>query len=473
MEIMGAPLYEKLKQYSQSNVYPFHMPGHKMGRGVQPENLFAIDITEIDGFDNLHKPENVIDKAQKLAAKTFGADETYFLVNGSSGGIIGSILAVCGNEEGKPIIIGRNSHKSVFDGLVLSGGSPRYVMPKVYQDCSVFAEVSPEDIEIVCNENPKSGAVIIVSPTYEGIVSDIKRISEIVHRHNMILIVDEAHGAHFSLNDYFPKSAVYLGADIVIQSLHKTLPAPTQTALLHVCGSRVNKQRLRKCLAMTQTSSPSYIFMGMIDKCRDYLDNKGKSDFDIYVENLRSLRNKLGKLKNIKLLDEENVIDSVAFDYDRGKIVVYSNGINCVEIGNMLKKADIELEMCVQTHLIAMTSVSDTEDGFNRLAEALINIDKKIEENENLQNGFVFPAPKILFTPREAYFKGTKKMLLKDAVGKVSAEFVIPYPPGIPLLSPGEEITEEIMGIIRQFKECNVNVIGIDDLNIEKILVLD
>ncbi|MDD3570065.1 MAG: aminotransferase class V-fold PLP-dependent enzyme [Lachnospiraceae bacterium] len=469
---MNAPLFEKLNTYKDSDVYPFHMPGHKMGRGIDIKDVFAMDITEIDGFDNLHHAEGVIDEAQKMCAKTFGAEESFFIVNGSSSGIIAAIMSICG--DGEKIIIARNSHKSVMDGLVLSGANPSYVMPEIVEEYNVFGAVSTEEVEKVCNENPEAKAVIIVSPTFEGIVSDIDSIANIVHQRNMLLIVDSAHGPHMHFNSYFPKTAIECGADIVIESLHKTLPCPTQASVLHISGTRVNRERLKKCLAMVQTSSPSYIFMAAIDKCRDYLDNQGKTDFESYVIRLKKFREDTKELKNLRLMDDSIVGKNNVFDYDLGKLVFFSDSINCIEIGDILrKKYKIELEMSCPTHCIAMTSVSDTQDGFDRLRNAIIDIDKTLDTIEKRKNvSFVFPKPVVKVSPRIAFYSKSTDVCLKDSIGEISAEYVIPYPPGIPLISPGEKITAQIVNTLDKYINDNVNIIGMKNSLLEKISVL-
>lgn len=469
---MNAPLFDKLNTYKDSDVYPFHMPGHKMGRGIDLKNAFAMDITEIEGFDNLHNPEGIIDDAQKLCAKTFGAEESFFLVNGSSCGIIAAIMSTCG--DGEKLISARNSHKSVMDALVFSGAYPAYVMPEIIDGFNVFGAVTAKAVEEVCNENPDAKAVIIVSPTYEGIVSNIESIATIVHQKNMLLIVDSAHGSHMHFNNFFPKTAIECGADIVIESLHKTLPCPTQASVVHISGNRVNREKLKKCLTMVQSSSPSYIFMAAIDKCRDYLDNQGKSDFEIYVNRLKKFREEVKELKNLRLMDRSIVNKNEVFDYDLGKLVFFSDSINCIEIGDILrKKYKIELEMSCPTHCIALTSVSDTQEGFDRLRNAIIDIDENLDTTGKRKNvSFILPKPVVKVSPRIAFYTKSIDVYLKDSEGEISADYVIPYPPGIPLISPGEKITKRLIKILDKYIDDNVNIIGMKNSSLEKISVL-
>lgn len=249
---METPIYTALQKYINDNIYPFHMPGHKQGRALSIDDIMKIDITEVDGVDNLHNAKEVILESQRLTAKLFGAKETFYLVNGSSCGIIASILTVCSPND--KILVARNCHKSVYSGIIFAGGNPVYIMPEIIDDYNIAGGINVDKLKNIMNNSIK--AVLITSPTYEGFCSDIKTIADIVHSYNSILIVDEAHGAHFKFNDYFPNTALEQGADIVIQSVHKTLPSLTQTALLHIQGNRVDIYKLKQMLSMVQTSSP-------------------------------------------------------------------------------------------------------------------------------------------------------------------------------------------------------------------------
>ncbi|MBR5467893.1 MAG: aminotransferase class I/II-fold pyridoxal phosphate-dependent enzyme [Firmicutes bacterium] len=469
---MPAELYEKLKLHSKKDVYPFHMPGHKMGRGMNFENPWSMDITEIDGFDNLHHAEGVIADAQKKAALTFGADHTFFVVNGSSCGLMAAVMAAC--KEGEKIIVSRNCHKSVFSGLVLSGAQPVYIMPENIDGFGIAGGVSTETVEKAIEENKDAKAVVLVSPTFEGAVSDIEKISEIAHKNGMIVIVDEAHGAHFKFNSFFPETALDMGADIIIQSAHKTLPVPTQVSLVHVKGKRCDLPRLKTILAMLQSSSPSYLFMASVDICREYLDTKAEEDFEKYVENLKGLRGKLSKLKNFRLLDADVNGKYGIKEIDLGKIVLSSDNINCIEVSKMLdEKYGLIMEMSCPGHLAAMTSVSDEKSGFDRLAKAFEEIDNiDFEKNAHDKTSFDIPVPKVCISPRDAFYKESTSCDFEKAAGKIAAEFVIPYPPGIPVCTPGEEITAEAIEILKKYKKFGGEIIGMKDSDLEKIQVL-
>lgn len=471
------PIYEELKKFAESELYPFCMPGHKKGLGIdfRMNNPFEMDITEIDNLDNLHHPTGIIKESQELAAKTFGADNSYYLVNGSTSGLEAAVLSVCGDSD--EIIVARNCHKSVYNGIILSGAKPIYIYPQYMDEKGYFGGVSSSEIEKSIIENPESKAVIITSPTYEGIVSDVQKIAYVVHKYNKILIVDEAHGAHFKFNNYFPKTALECGADIVIQSLHKTLPAPTQTAIIHTKGDRVNVSRLKSMISMMQSTSPSYIFMAAIDLCMDYLRNKGKKDFEDYVNRLKIFRTKVKDLKMISLLDLEVKNTFSNFDLDLGKLVfnIRNCDLNAIDVAKILRdKYNIQIEMSDENHFIAMSSVSDSEQGFTRLYNALKEIDSKMKKNEEKERKLVVKktVPKMEILPREAIFSEKSPIKLEHSQGHICGEFVVPYPPGIPLLVPGEIIEKQVLDEIFKMKFFNIDIVGTEREDLEEINII-
>ena len=259
-------LYEKLKMYGQSDYYGFHMPGHKRNPNLPGDRIpYQIDITEIHGFDDLHHAEGILKEAQENAAAWFHAEETHFLINGSTSGILSAILGT--THRGDTILVARNCHKSVYHAIDMNELNPVYLYPAFDSEAQLNTEISAEDVRTALEKNPKIRAVVIVSPTYDGVVSDVEAIAEAVHEKGIPIIVDEAHGAHFGFHPYFPENSNTKGADLVIHSLHKTLPSLTQTALLHVNGDLVDRRKVKKYLDMLQTSSPSYVLMASIDAC--------------------------------------------------------------------------------------------------------------------------------------------------------------------------------------------------------------
>lgn len=472
-----APLYNKLKNYSSLGVYPFHMPGHKCGRGGAFSEISHMDITEINGFDNLHQPEGVIAEAQKLCAKTFRAEESYFMVNGSTGGILAALLSVCG--DGDEVLIARNCHRSVYSALTFTGATPRYFMPEYFSEYGFYGGVLPKTLEQSIQQFPHAKAVVLTSPTYEGFTSNIALIAELLHKHGMILIVDEAHGAHMGFHSYFPKTALEQGGDLVIQSLHKTLPSLTQTAVLHVQGNRVNRLQLRQALSMVQTSSPSYLFMGAMDACRSWLDQKGVVAFEEYVQKIMQLRTSLQSTKSITLLGSELCGKNGVFDVDFGKLVfILPNGTwSGSQLGQiLLEKYHLQMEMCGPKHMIAMTSPVDEEEGFFRLQQAILELDEQlqqIDEKKDTDLQIQNCIPSMEMTPRQAYFAHKKEISLSESIGKVCGEFLIPYPPGAPLLVPGEVITVEMIKRLKYLLEKRIPIVGCEDTSLQKIRMID
>lgn len=274
----GKSLYQALSDYAASDFYPYHMPGHKRNpAGGEMADYHKIDITEIDDFDNLHQAEGILKEAQLRANRLYGADETFFLVNGGSGGVLAAVMAAC--EPLDEILIARNCHKSVYHAAILHGLIVRYYYPKVISEYDIFDGASAEEIGNLLDMYPEVRAVVVTSPTYEGVLSDVPGIAAAVHERGKVLIVDEAHGSHFGLSSHLPEGAIKGGADLVIHSLHKTLPAMTQTALLHVKGDRVDREKLRKYLSMLQSSSPSYVLMASMDACMRFLEEQGQERF--------------------------------------------------------------------------------------------------------------------------------------------------------------------------------------------------
>ena len=306
-------IFDKLKNYSDSDYYAFHMPGHKRNLDLMDgTSPYRIDITEIDGFDDLHHAEGILKEAQERAAEVYHADETHFLVNGSTVGILSAILGT--TEKGDSILVARNCHKSVYHAIYLNELDPVYLYPKFDTEQGLSTEIDAADVQKALEEHPKIRAVMIVSPTYDGVVSDIEKIAEIVHEAGCLLIVDEAHGAHFGFDPYFPESANMYGADLVINSLHKTLPALTQTALLHVNGDMVKRRKVKQYLDMLQTSSPSYILMASIDACIHLLEEtqlQKCSIFKEYAAHIDTLREELKKLKYLKIIRMQDQIINI------------------------------------------------------------------------------------------------------------------------------------------------------------------
>lgn len=470
-------LFDKLANYGNSGIYPFHMPGHKRQKTVD-FNPYKIDITEIEGFDNLHHAEGVLLEAQKKAEKLYGSEESHFLINGSTAGILSAVSA-CAK---KTVLIARNCHKAVYHAALIRNLDVYYVYPEIQEEFMLNGGINPADVERSLEEHPEIEAVVITSPTYDGIVSDVKRIAEIAHAHKKPLIVDEAHGAHFGFSKYFPENSVHLGADIVIHSLHKTLPSYTQTALIHINGKLVDRQKVRMFLQMYQTSSPSYILMAGIDECIRYVEEQGTDAFDKFAERLDRIYKRAKEFRSIHLVDESVVGKNSIYDFDRSKLIfsVKKCGIAGNELQKMLLRTyNIEMEMAAGNYVLALTSLCDTDQGFHRLFYAVKGIDEQInrfqtaegkKEGNWIEDGVTRNT--IICTMNKAFESQKESMALQESEGRISGEFLYLYPPGIPMIVPGEKIDGTLLKKLEGYKKKGFQFQGLMDYGGEKIEVV-
>lgn len=450
-------LYDKIKNYTKTDAIPMHMPGHKRSSNLKMPFPYNIDITEIDGFDNLHSMQGLLKERCEIASKVFKVKKSYFLINGSTGGILSAIYSQTNTND--KVIVARNCHKSVFNAIEIRHLKPVYFMPTIIDEYGINGKYDIEELEKIIESNQDAKCVIITSPTYEGIVSDIKQIASLCHKHNILLIVDEAHGAHLGFDSNFPKSARSLGADIVINSLHKTLPALTQCAILHICTKNVNILKLEKALSMFETSSPSYILMCSIDACVNMLKNF-KELFLKYNENLDKFYNLASSLQNIKVVNF--ALNNKCFDFDKGKIIISTKNSDLTgsELAERLRKNyKIEVEMASLNYVICMTSICDTWHNFKALANALKEIDKttKCSANNNNYN-MTYKIPKTKYSISEAINKKGNLLNLNKCLNKVSLEFIWVYPPGIPLIIPGDIIDENLIKNLTTIKNSGLEI---------------
>lgn len=461
---LNAPLYDALLKYSDINPVPFHMPGHKMGRGIPEDflkNVARIDVTEIPGTDNLHWPEGVIDEAQKLASRVFGADRTFFLVNGSTCGIQSMILSIC--RPGDKLVVGRDCHKSVINGMILGDIHPIYIKPGFNRNFGIPEVISPSDVEHALRENPDAKGVLITRPNYFGVCSDIGHIAEITHSHGKILAVDEAHGAHLRFNSRLPVSALEAGADICVQSAHKTLPAFTQGAYLHVKSGKLDIDRLRFYLSALQTSSPSYVIMASLDISREIMEECGQRYLDAMLDNIQWFENKAGADKNLRVLKSSDISSG---DKDKTRIVINSRymGITGYELEKTLREEyNIQVEMSNFYNVICIATIADRKESFGKLYNALSQLSKKHNTKNPLDDIYIkdFEIPRQGVELRDILkFEGCT-VKLNNAAGRISRNIITPYPPGTPLICPGEVITQDAIDYIRSIIALGGSVVGI------------
>ncbi len=475
-------LYKELEAYGRSDFYPFHMPGHKRNPesvdGVFP---FERDITEIGGFDNLHHPEGIIREAQETAARLYGTKKCLFSVNGSTAALQAAISA-CVQKGGK-ILMARNCHKAVYHTLYLRDIQPVYIYPQSDPKLGINGGISPTRVERYLEENQDVEAVLITSPTYDGVVSDVKNIAHAAHKFGIPLIVDEAHGAHLRFSDYFPDSAAELGADIVVQSFHKTLPSMTQTAVLHVCSSLPDTEKIRRFMDIYQTSSPSYILMASIDACIDKLSRDGSRMFEEFTKNLEAVRRRLCECKHIVLINPdlrpETLKCTGVYDFDRSKFLFSTVGtsLNGKTLHGILREEfHIEMEMESENYVLGIASVGDTKEGMERLVAAIEEIDRRealkdIKETEE-KEACAYAKMAQMTSISQAMDSPQKRCHLDESIGRISGEFAYLYPPGIPIIVPGEQITGHFVRNVRRYLEQGFELQGLSDSTNQTICVV-
>lgn len=467
----------KLEEYARGDFYPFHMPGHKRNPVIFP-NPYTIDITEIEGFDDLHRPMGILKEAQRRAARLYRSKKSYYLVNGSTCGILAAISAAV-PAKGK-LLMARNGHKSVYHAAYLRGLSTVYVNPCM-TEFGILGAVDPEEIRRCLEKEPDIRAVIITSPTYEGIVSDVASIAEIVHGFGIPLIVDEAHGAHLGFHASFPETALHLGADVVVQSMHKVLPSFTQTALLHLNSEYITPEAIERYLDIYETSSPSYVLMAGMEKCIRILQEEGARLFEIYDMRLKSFYRKTKELSNLHIMKKEDFSNQEIFDLDPSKIVISAKHTNMT--GSDLEKRlredyHLQMEMYSGFYVLGMTGIMDREEGFERLYQALKEIDEGLsfegesreDTSQLIRDLYIIKEKKMEMY--EALDLPAQTVSLVEAEGKISADMISLYPPGIPILLPGEIIDADFIKNIRKSLKIRLNLQGNADIIKERINIV-
>ncbi len=426
------------------------MPGHKRLK----DGCYEIDMTEVDGVDDLHDPQDVIKEEQQRLAKVYGAKESFMLVGGSTVGNLSAIYGVC--NENDLILIQRNSHKSVYNGTILRHLKVGYINSELDEN-GIYRAVKLSDICKAIDIYGKPKAIEITSPTYEGFICNIDEISNYCKEKDIVLIVDEAHGAHLGINKYFPGTSVGR-SDITIQSLHKTLPCLTMTAALHISGDRIDSRKIKAAVDIFESSSPSYVLMNSISECLDFID-KSEKPFEDYVDNLTDFYKFSGQLKHLNVLNFSKDIK------DLGKIVISTKktDITGVKLAALLRdNYELETELSSFSYVLAMTSVMDTKEGFNRLKKALKEIDDSIDDG-NVKVPLLNVDSQKIMEPWEAKSCDEKMVPLKEAKGNCSGDMICLYPPGAPIIVPGEIITGEAIDVIEKALNNGIHVTGLNN----------
>lgn len=476
------PLFDALKAYHKKQVMPFDVPGHKHGVGI-PEltefvgnKVLEIDVNSMKPLDNISNPISVIKEAEELMAQAYCADYAFFLVNGTSSGVQAMIMSVC--NPGDKIIIPRNAHKSAINGLILSGALPIYIQPETNDQLGIAMGVSVESVKEAMDKNPDAKAVFLINPTYYGATSDLKAIIKLAHAHDMAVLVDEAHGAHFRFYHEFPQEAMELGADMAAVSLHKTGGSLTQSSVLLLNEGRVHKNTVKTILNLTQTTSASYLLMGSLDVARKMLATRGQEIFSDILQMTRDARAEVNQIDGLYAFGKELIGQPGVYDFDETKLGIYVAGLGMTgfQAYDLLRdEYNIQVELGDTLNILAIISVGDREKPLKALIEALRDMSQRYGGKEGKQMKYAKIAlenPEVIVSPRNAFYTAKRLVKLEEAEGEISGESIMAYPPGIPIVSPGERISKEMIHYIKFLKNQHSMLTDTEDPEVEYVKVL-
>ncbi|KAI3447304.1 hypothetical protein Pfo_003969 [Paulownia fortunei] len=484
------PLVSALKASAEENAASFHFPGHNRGQAA-PSSLtqligarpFLHDLPELPELDNLFAPEGPILEAQKQAAELFGASETWFLVGGSTCGVQAAIMATC--VPGDTLILPRNSHISAISAMVLSGVVPKYIVPEYDPKWDIAGGITPSQVEEAIKElemeGRKPAAVLVISPSYHGICSDIAAISKLCHNNKIPVIVDEAHGAHFGFHQQLPNSALAQGADLVVQSTHKVLCSLTQSSMLHFSGNFIDRERICRCLQTLQSSSPSYLLLASLDAARAQLSDKQGTVFDKAIELAVEAKSMISEIPGISLIDILNFPKFPAIDPLRVTVGVWHLGLSGFEADDILCRDFRVVSELVGTQSITLAFNLGTKrehvlrlvSGLKSLSATFSPTDGSVKRAIDVTNLAVLNDINMILSPRDAFFAHKRKVSIEDSLGKICGELICPYPPGIPVLIPGEVITERALKYLLHVKSKGATISGAADHLLSSLVVCD
>ncbi|NLC76217.1 MAG: aminotransferase class I/II-fold pyridoxal phosphate-dependent enzyme [Clostridia bacterium] len=480
VEQRKTPIFDAVKRYIDTGTMPFHVPGHKQGKGLPElaayagEKVLEMDLTCMPGLDNICNPRDVIAEAEALAAETFGADRAFFLVNGTTSGIQAMIMAVC--HPGDKLIIPRNAHKSAVGGLIMSGAHPVYIEPEIDTDFGISMGVTPEQVEKAIIQHPDAKAVFVINPNYYGTASHLKEIVTVAHRYGIPVIVDEAHGAHLAFSDALPLSAMEAGADLAASSTHKLAGSMTQSSILLLREGLVSAERVKGVLNLTQTTSPSYLLLTSLDLARKQMALHGKKLVRQTLEMAQWVKEQLRPLEGIRLFGEDLVGRPGCYAFDPTKVIINVTGLGMsgYEVEQLLREEyRLQVELSDLYNVMFVITLGDTWETVGYLVDCI----KSVSKCNPLKNVVKYcpPLPEIpsmMVLPRDAFYSETRVVPLAEAAGEISAEAIMAYPPGIPLICPGELITQSIVDYVNILKQEQADLQGTEDKSIDNIKVL-
>jgi arginine 2-monooxygenase len=474
-----APIYEALQALRRKRVVPFDVPGHKRGRGnpelvkLLGEQCVGLDVNSMKPLDNLCHPVSIIRDAENLTAEAFGAAHAFLMVGGTTSAVQSMILSVC--KAGDEIILPRNVHKSAINALVLCGARPVYVEMSVQDRIGIALGMENEKLKAAIKKHPYAVAVLVNNPTYYGICSDLKEIVQIAHQHQMKVLVDEAHGTHLSFHEELPISAMQAGADMAAISMHKSGGSLTQSSIL-LTGKEMNPEHVRQIINLTQTTSASYLLLSSLDISRRNLALRGRESFDKVMMMAEYARNEINQIGGYYAYGRELVDGKSVYDFDVTKLSVHTQGIGLtgIEVYDLLRdEYDIQIEFGDIGNILAYISIGDRIQDIERLVGALADIRRLYQRDGKDLIGGEYIQPEVILSPQEAFYRPRKMLPIKESAGNVCGEFAMCYPPGIPILAPGELITQEIVEYILFAKDRGCSLQGTEDPNVEYLNVIE
>ncbi|OIJ13305.1 arginine decarboxylase [Anaerobacillus alkalilacustris] len=485
MSQQQTPLFSGLLEHAKKNPVQFHIPGHKKGTGMDPEfrnfigdNALSIDLINIGPLDDLHHPHGMIREAQQLAAEAFGADHTFFSVQGTSGAIMTMIMSVC--SPGDKIIVPRNVHKSIMSAIIFSGATPIFIHPIIDPNLGISHGITIDAVEKALKAHPDAKGVLVINPTYFGISANLEKIVEIAHSYNVPVLVDEAHGVHIHFHDELPLSAMQAGADMAATSVHKLGGSMTQSSVLNIRGNLVSPKRVKSIISMLTTTSTSYLLLASLDVARKQLATKGRELIDKTIGLANSTRSEINTIPGLYCVGPEILGTKATYDFDPTKMIisVRNLGITGYEVEVWLRKNyNIEVELSDLYNILCIISIGDTKETTGILVNALRELTEKFLDTSHIVEKKVISVhvpdiPTLALSPRDAFYSETEVIPFKESAGRVIAEFIMVYPPGIPIFIPGEIITQENIDYIQENIDVGLPVQGPEDATFKTIRVI-
>ncbi|PLT28046.1 aminotransferase class I/II-fold pyridoxal phosphate-dependent enzyme [Peribacillus deserti] len=477
------PLFTGLLEHAKKNPVQFHIPGHKKGQGMDPEfrefigdNALSIDLINIAPLDDLHSPKGMIHRAHVLAAEAFGADHTFFSVQGTSGAIMTMVMSVCG--PGDKIIVPRNVHKSVMSAIVFAGAVPVFIHPEIDHNLGISHGITTDSVEKALNQHPDAKGVLVINPTYFGISADLKRIVEIAHSFNVPVLVDEAHGVHIHFHEDLPMSAMQAGADLAATSVHKLGGSLTQSSILNVKEGLVSVNRVKSILSMLTTTSTSYILLASLDVARKRLATEGRELIEKTINMANYIRREINNIPELYCVGDEILGSKATYDYDPTKLIISIKklGLNGYDVEKWLReKHNIEVELSDLYNILCIVTPGDTQKDAEALIHAMkdLTVEFKNYAEEHKEIPMILPTiPGLALTPRDAFYAQTETIPFDASEGRIIAEFIMVYPPGIPIFIPGEIITKENLYYIKTNLEAGLPVQGPEDSDLKYLRVI-